>query len=205
LFNGSTGNTIIGSHTDSGLAKLQVVGSASISSTLAVTGVATFSNSVGINGATPLAPLHVKGNSSSSYNGFFVTTNTYNASVDGSILRFGHVASSGDTVGIIDNLTTGGSGVGVISIIPNLGRVLIGKITDDGSTKLQVSGSASITSTLAVIGATTLSSSVTIGNKTTTEINALTPATGMVAFNTTLGTLCFYDGATWKKVSHSAM
>jgi hypothetical protein len=54
-------------------------------------------------------------------------------------------------------------------------------------------------------GAATFSSSVTIGNKTTTEINALTPATGMVAFNTTLGTLCFYDGAEWKKVSHSAM
>jgi hypothetical protein len=54
-------------------------------------------------------------------------------------------------------------------------------------------------------GVATFSSSVTIGNKTTTQINALTPATGMVAFNTTLGTLCFYDGAAWKKVTHSAM
>jgi hypothetical protein len=53
--------------------------------------------------------------------------------------------------------------------------------------------------------AATFSSSVTIGNKTTTEINALTPATGMVVFNTTLATLCFYDGTGWKKVTHSAM
>jgi hypothetical protein len=126
------------------------------------TRAATFSSSVGINGATPLAPLHVKGNSSSSYNGFFVTTNTYNASVNGSVLRFGHVASSGDTVAIIENLTAGGTGAGVISITPSLGRVLIGKITDDGSTKLQVSGSASISSTLAVLGATTLSSTLAV-------------------------------------------
>jgi hypothetical protein len=36
LFNGSTGNTIIGSHTDSGLAKLQVVGAASITGALTI-------------------------------------------------------------------------------------------------------------------------------------------------------------------------
>lgn len=43
-------------------------------------------------------------------------------------------------------------------------------------------------------------------SKTTTQINALT---GMVAgdyyFNTTLGTICFYDGTAWKKVTNSAM
>jgi hypothetical protein len=51
----------------------------------------------------------------------------------------------------------------------------------------------------------TFASSVTIGNFTTTQINALTPATGMVVFNTTLATLCFYDGSGWRKVSHSSM
>ena len=58
---------------------------------------------------------------------------------------------------------------------------------------------------IATSGAATFSSSVTLGNKTTTEINALTPATGMTVFNTTIGTLCFYDGDAWKRVSHSAM
>ena len=54
-------------------------------------------------------------------------------------------------------------------------------------------------------GAATFSSSVTVGNFTTTEINALTPAAGMVVFNTTLAVICFYDGSAWKKVSHSNM
>ena len=58
---------------------------------------------------------------------------------------------------------------------------------------------------IASTGAATFSSSVTVGNFTTTQINALTPATGMVVFNTTLATLCFYDGTGWKKVSHSNM
>lgn len=54
-------------------------------------------------------------------------------------------------------------------------------------------------------GAATFSSSVSVGNFTTTEINALTGVAGMVVFNTTLSVLCFYDGTSWKKVSHSAM
>ena len=41
---------------------------------------------------------------------------------------------------------------------------------------------------------------------TTTEINAIvSPAAGLVVYNTTLTVLCFYDGTAWKKVSHSAM
>jgi len=59
--------------------------------------------------------------------------------------------------------------------------------------------------TIASTGAATFSSSVTLGNFTTTEINALTPVAGMVVFNTTLSVVCFYDGTAWKKVSHSAM
>jgi hypothetical protein len=40
---------------------------------------------------------------------------------------------------------------------------------------------------------------------TTTEINALTPTDGLVVYNTTLHVLCFYDGSSWKKVTHSNM
>jgi len=43
-------------------------------------------------------------------------------------------------------------------------------------------------------------------SKTTTQINAIvTPQNGETYFNTTLSTLCFYDGASWKRVSHSPM
>jgi len=54
-------------------------------------------------------------------------------------------------------------------------------------------------------GKATFTESVTIGNKTTTQINALTPVAGMVVFNTTLAVLCFYDGTGWKRVVHLAM
>lgn len=43
-------------------------------------------------------------------------------------------------------------------------------------------------------------------SKTTTEINAIaTPQAGETYFNTTLSTLCFWDGSAWRKVTHSAM
>ena len=43
-------------------------------------------------------------------------------------------------------------------------------------------------------------------SKTTTEINAIsTPQDGETYFNTTLSTLCFWDGTAWKRVTHSAM
>jgi hypothetical protein len=47
---------------------------------------------------------------------------------------------------------------------------------------------------------------VNFGPLTTTEINnILNPIDGDVAYNTTLNTICFYDGSSWKKVTHSAM
>lgn len=43
-------------------------------------------------------------------------------------------------------------------------------------------------------------------NWTTAEINILTGVpTGSIVYNTTLGTLCFYDGAGWRKVSNTGM
>ena len=41
---------------------------------------------------------------------------------------------------------------------------------------------------------------------TTTEINAISlPNTGLTVYNTTLNTLCFYNGSSWQKVSHTNM
>jgi len=43
-------------------------------------------------------------------------------------------------------------------------------------------------------------------SKTTTEINAISsPQDGETYFNTTLGTMCFYDGSAWQKVSFTTM
>lgn len=38
-------------------------------------------------------------------------------------------------------------------------------------------------------------------NVTTTEKNALTPTSGWVVFDTTLGKLCVYDGSAWQTVT----
>lgn len=41
---------------------------------------------------------------------------------------------------------------------------------------------------------------------TTIQINGISaPTLGSLVYNTTLNTLCFYDGTTWEKISHSAM
>jgi len=65
------------------------------------------------------------------------------------------------------------------------------------------SGTAKLT--LLANNAATFAGSVKIGSYTTTQINALAASAGMVVFNTTLATLCFYDGSGWRKVSHSSM
>lgn len=47
---------------------------------------------------------------------------------------------------------------------------------------------------------------VTYTSLTTAQINALpSPVQGTVAYNSTIGALCFYDGTSWKRLSHSAM
>ena len=47
---------------------------------------------------------------------------------------------------------------------------------------------------------------VVLPRLTTTEINAISlPNTGLTVYNTTLNTLCFYNGSSWQKVSHANM
>ena len=47
---------------------------------------------------------------------------------------------------------------------------------------------------------------VVLPNKTTTEINAISsPDKGAMVYNTTLNTICFYNGSVWQKVSHANM
>ena len=50
------------------------------------------------------------------------------------------------------------------------------------------------------------SEGVALPRLTTTEINAISlPAQGLMAYNTTLNTICFYNGSSWQKVSHTNM
>ena len=47
---------------------------------------------------------------------------------------------------------------------------------------------------------------VALPRLTTTQINAISsPIQGLMAYNTTLNTICFYNGSSWQKVSHANM
>ena len=47
---------------------------------------------------------------------------------------------------------------------------------------------------------------VALPRLTTAEINAISsPTQGLMAYNTTLNTICFYNGSSWQKVSHANM
>ncbi len=75
--------------------------------------------------------------------------------------------------------------------VDNTGNVLIGTTTNVASSLLTLSSTTK---------------GVLLPRMTTAQINAISsPATGLVAYNTDLNTLCFYDGTMWKKVSHSNM
>ena len=76
-------------------------------------------------------------------------------------------------------------------MITSGGNVLINTSTDVASSKLTIESTTQ---------------GVLVPRMTTTQINAIgSPANGLIAYNTTLATLCFYDGTGWKKVSHSNM
>jgi hypothetical protein len=58
----------------------------------------------------------------------------------------------------------------------------------------------------AVLDITSTTQGVLFPRLTTAQINAIaSPANGLTVYNTTLATLCFYDGTGWKRVVHLAM
>lgn len=58
----------------------------------------------------------------------------------------------------------------------------------------------------AIFSVVSTTKGVLLPRMTTTEINAIaSPAAGLIVYNTTLQELCFYDGTTWRKFSHSTM
>jgi len=180
--------------------------------TILTTGAATFSSSVtatnlystgASNLATTSGNVLIGTTTDAGYklsvNGTGLFSNVLSVFVSGNDTRLANFSSSsyGSARGLRINSYTssnGGQDCGV-EFDSGLGGY--------GGFKLSNSGTPMLT--LIASGAATFSSSVTLGNFTTTEINALTPAAGMVVFNTTLSVVCFYDGTAWKKVSHSAM
>ena len=115
-----------------------------------------------------------------------------------------------------------GGNVGINTTSPSAKLNVNGGIKIEGTNSLSFGGSASIPSwainssgsDLIIDDQATTSGSVLFNNSegvalprlTTTQINAISsPTQGLMAYNTTLNTICFYNGSSWQKVSHANM
>lgn len=50
------------------------------------------------------------------------------------------------------------------------------------------------------------SDTIKLGGMTTTQINAISsPPAGLTIYNTTLNTICFYNGSNWQKITSANM
>ena len=77
-------------------------------------------------------------------------------------------------------------------------------VTISTSKNLGIGTTAPNASSLLDVSSTT--KGVLLPRMTTTQVNAISsPAEGLTVYNTTLNTLCFYNGTSWQKVTSTAM
>ena len=91
--------------------------------------------------------------------------------------------------------------------VNNLGPI---SVLDDTTVNYINSGSFGIGTTSpnasSVLDITSTTKGILLPRMTTTEINAISPLTeGLTAYNTTLNTMCFYNGTEWRQVSNTTM
>ena len=118
--------------------------------------------------------------------------------------------------------TFNGGNVGIGTTSPGAKLSVNGNVKIEGTNSLLFGGSASVPSwainhngsDLLIddqggnIGSVLFNNNegVALPRLTTTQINAISsPAQGLMAYNTTLNTICFYNGSSWQKVSHANM
>ena len=62
------------------------------------------------------------------------------------------------------------------------------------------------TNPLAKLDIASTTDGVLLPRMTTTQVNAISsPENGLTVYNTTLNTLCFYNGSSWQKVTSANM
>ena len=173
---------------------------------------------VGIGTTNPGNKLDVVGNISTSTNfiGDNVIVNKITAATSGGDIKFRN--NDGANKVVITN--SGNVGIGTTS--PNAKLNVNGDIKIEGENELYFGGSGSvpgweikasgsdlvINDTGSNVGSVLFNNDegIVLPRLTTTEINAISlPNTGLTVYNTTLNTLCFYNGSSWQKVSHANM
>ena len=89
---------------------------------------------------------------------------------------------------LVSGIGAVGSYTPIMTLLGN-GSLLLGTTTD-------------VATSILTINSTT--KGVLLPRLTTTEINNIvSPATGLTVYNTTVNTLCFYNGSSWQKCNHS--
>ena len=138
------------------------------------------------------------------FRGSFQVDSDFNDGDGGVFHRFG-IAIGAIYAGSIDDQTTNWK---LSSFqVNNLGPV---NVLDDATVNYINSGSFGIGTTSpnasSVLDITSTTKGILLPRMTTTEINAISPLTeGLTAYNTTLNTMCFYNGTEWRQVSNTTM
>ena len=193
-----------------------------------------FSNTTGSSNVA-IGALALFSNTTGTSNTSTGVNSLYNNSTGVSNTGFGDGALFGNTIGVNNTAigrralytnTTGNNNISIGIDADNASpadsnSIVIGAATTGLGSNTVVIGNSSITKTIlkGQIGIGTTApvpsaqvqiDSTTKGflppRMTTTQINAIvTPAEGLVVYNTTISHLCFYNGTSWQKISHSNM
>ena len=192
MFDGSTQRVGIG--TTSPGAKLQVNNASTVGSTSA--------NLSGLNpilyldagqaaGRSIVLKTHTNGNDT------VIGALRFAVSPDGSNYSHASIEAKQDTNGAADTLEFRTSSSNTQGATNNLAMIIQGGNVGIGTTSPDASSLLDVSST---------TKGVLLPRMTTTQVNAISsPSNGLTVYNTTLNTLCFYNGTAWQKVTSANM